>query len=207
MLTVSARQGISCMAATPHFYPLETSLEQFLKCRAKAVDKLQAAWRPEFPTLLMGAEVYYFSGISHAGGLEPLRIEGTPLLLLEMPLCTWSDRMVAEIKTLQNRSGFTILLAHIERYLHFQRRAVWDELLEAGVLMQCNAKFFLRWNTKHKAMRLFDTGRVHLLGSDCHNIVDRAPCMADALKTMGERRVQVLEKRCQMLSKLEEAIP
>lgn len=170
-----------------------------MKRRAQAAGQLQVVWRSEFPTLLMGAEVYYFPGISHAGGLEVLRIERTPLLLLEMPLCTWSERMVAEIKILQNHPGFIILLAHIERYLHFQRRAVWDELLEAGVLMQCNAKFFLRWNTRHKAMRLFDTGRVHLLGSDCHNIAQRSPRMKDALKIMGEERIQTLENRCRTL--------
>lgn len=191
------------MAATPHFYPSETSLGRFLERRAQAIRQLQAVWRPEFPTLLMGAEVYYFPGISHAGGLEVLCIERTPLLLLEMPLCTWSERIIAEIKALQNRPGFTILLAHIERYLHAQRRAVWNELLEAGVLMQCNARFFLRWNTRRKAIRLFDTGRVHLLGSDCHNMTQRSPCMAGALKIMGEGRVQALESRCQTLLKLD----
>lgn len=199
MLAASAEQGVSCMAATPHFYPLETCPERFLERRARAAELIQAAWRPEFPKLLMGAEVCYFEGAGHAGELEALRIEGTSLLLLEMPLCTWSKRMAADVTGFQRRTGLIVLLAHVERYLHMQRRAVWDELLEAGVLMQCNAGFFFRWSTRRKAMRLFDAGRVHLLGSDCHNMAERPPRMSDALKAMGDRRVRTLEDRCRTL--------
>lgn len=204
MLAAAAGQRITHMAATPHFYPSETSPEQFLARRARAAERLRAAWQPEFPRLLLGAEVYYFEGISRVEELEALRIEGTSLLLLEMPFHTWSDRMAAEIRALHNRPGFTVLLAHIERYLRLQKGAVWDELLEAGVLMQSNASFFLRWSSKHKAIHMLDAGRIHLLGSDCHNMKERAPRMGDALAVLGEQRKQILERRCCALLELEE---
>lgn len=206
MLSSSAEQGVAFMAATPHFYPSQTRLEQFLDRRKRAAEQLRAAWRPEFPGLLLGAEVYYFEGISRAGALDALRIERTPLLLLEMPLCAWPERMLSEIKALQTRPDFTIALAHIERYLRFQTRAVWDELLEAGVLMQSNAEFFRRWKSRRKATRMFDAGRIHLLGSDCHNMGNRPPCMDEALSVIGEQRTRELARRCRELLKLEEAI-
>lgn len=206
MLAASARQGITHIAATPHFYPSQTRPEQFLDRRARAAERLQAAWRPEFPKLLPGAEVYYFEGISRAEELEALRIEGTPLLLLEMPLCAWSGRMVAEIRALHSRPGFTVLLAHMERYLRLQRGAVWDELLEAGVLMQSNASFFLRWRTRRRAVHMLDGGRIHLLGSDCHNMAQRAPRLGEALRVIGAQRNRTLERRCRALLALEEAV-
>ena len=206
MLAVSASQGISYMAATPHFYPSETSLERFLDRRKRAAERLRAVWRPAFPKLLLGAEVYFFDGISRAAEVEALRIEGTSLLLLEMPLQTWSGRMAAEVRALHGRSGCTVVLAHIERYLRLQKRAVWDELLEAGILMQSNASFFLHWSTKRKAVHMLDAGRIHLLGSDCHNLAERAPRMGDALAAIGKQRTQELERRCRILLALEEAV-
>lgn len=206
MLEASSSQGITYMAATPHFYPAEISPKQFLDRRKRAAERLRAVWRPEFPKLLLGAEVYFFDGISRAEEVEALRMEGTSLLLLEMPFHAWSDRMVAEVKALHNCSGCTVVLAHIERYLRLQKGTVWDELLEAGILMQSNASFFLHWSTKRKAVHMLDAGRIHLLGSDCHNMAERAPHMGEALAVIGEQRVQALERRCRDLLALEEAV-
>jgi len=122
MLRESARQGIRWMAATPHFYPSQNSPEQFLERRKRAADRLRERWEPEFPRLLLGAEVYYFEGISRAAGIRRLCIEETELLLLEMPFAPWTGRMVEEIYSLSRQPGITVLLAHIERYLKFQKR-------------------------------------------------------------------------------------
>ena len=62
--------------------------------------------------------------------------------------------------------------------------------LENGILMQSNADFFLPFSTRRKALRLLREGRIHLLGSDCHNTGSRAPHMAEAAsriqKHLGE---------------------
>jgi len=196
MLRASAEQGVRCMAATPHFYPAENNPERFLARRESASYRLKEAWRPGLPRLLLGAEVCYFDGMSRCEELADLRIEGTALLLLEMPFQPWTVRMTKEIRALHSRPGFTVALAHIERYLRFQKRAVWDELLEMGVLMQCNAEFFLRWNTKHRALHMLETGRIHLLGSDCHNMTTRPPRLGKAMEVIGEKRLLALEDRC-----------
>ena len=206
MLAAAAGQGVTHIAATPHFYPSQTGPEQFLDRRARAAERLRAVWRPEFPRLLLGAEVRYFEGISRAEGLEALRIEGTPLLLLEMPFQAWSARMAAEVRALHSRPGFTVLLAHVERYLRFQPGDLWEELLEAGILMQGNASFFLRWNTRRRAVRMLDAGRIHLLGSDCHNMAERAPRLGEALEAIGEQRSRALERRGRALLAPGEAV-
>lgn len=172
LLRALAAQGIDRVAATPHFYPDETSPEDFLARRAASAARLEAVWTPELPRIILGAEVYCFEGIARAA-VEDLRIQGTELLLLEMPFRAWTGRMVDEVLDLNARRGVRVLLAHIERYLRFQKQEVWDTLLEAGVLFQSNASFFLDWRTRRKALRMLKGGRIHLLGSDCHNMTAR----------------------------------
>lgn len=194
MLKVTVQQGIRQIAATPHFYPADNSPEQFLDRRAKAEKRLRDAWQPWFPELRIGAEVYYFEGMSHAEALDDLRIEGTELLLLEMPFAPWSERMVREIEEIQARSGITVLMAHIERYFRFQKSQVWEELMQTGVRMQCNAEFFLHWKTRRKALRMLKAGKIHFLGSDCHNMRSRQPVLGEALSRIGDAERQRLEE-------------
>ena len=118
ILAASRAQGIQVMAATSHFYPSENSPERYLERREHSLQKLLGALEPDMPVLLPGAEVYYFEGISTAKGIDALKITGTPLLLLEMPFGPWTDRMVGEIYALADQPGITVLLAHIERYIH-----------------------------------------------------------------------------------------
>ena len=200
MLWESARQGVSYIAATPHFYPMEYTPEQFLDRRSASVERLQSAWEPRLPELILGAEVYFFEGMSACGELGRLRLEGTDLLLVEMPFCPWTERMITELMALQRRPGIKVLLAHIERYFSFAPKAIWDELLEEGILMQCNASFFLSWKTRRKACRMLHEGRIHFLGSDSHNMSSRPPRLGDAMAVIGESGRQIIEKNtCDLL--------
>jgi len=193
MLEAMAAQGVDCVVATPHFYANENSPEKFLDRRAASAAKLREAWRPGLPVLKLGAEVYYFEGISRCGDLDALKIEGAGLLLLEMPFCRWTQRMLQEVRELR-ASGVTVLLAHIERYLRWQDGKTWDALADWGVLNQCNATFFLRWQTRKKALRMLQEGKVQFLASDSHNMDDRPPQLGAALAGLGQREREVLEK-------------
>jgi len=193
MLEALAVQGVGCVAATPHFYAGENSPEEFLNRRNAAMAKLAQVWRPGLPVLKSGAEVCYFEGISRCQGLDALKIQGTQLLLLEMPFCRWNQRMLQEVWELQT-SGVSVLLAHIERYLHWQDEQTWETLADRGVLNQCNASFFLHWRTRHKAIRMLREGKIHLLGSDSHNMDDRPPQIGEALAVLGQEERRILEE-------------
>jgi protein-tyrosine phosphatase len=108
-------------------------------------------------------------------GLKNLVIGDTKLLLLEMPMAKWSDYEVKEVIELSGMHGLTIVLAHIDRYMLMQKPAVFDKLCESGILMQVNASFFSGFMNKRKALRWLDEGRVHFIGSDCHNTTSRPP--------------------------------
>lgn len=204
MLWASARQGIGCVAATPHFYPKENSLARFLEQRKAAAEQLRAVWKPGLPKLLLGAEVYYFSGISQAERIETLCLGST--LLLEMPFCPWTDRMAAEAIALREQRRLNVVLAHTERYFRWQSEELWEKMLDRGLLMQCNASFFLNWKTRRRAQKMLAKGRIHLLGSDAHNMTSRPPRMGEVRSSIGEAGWQVLEQNAhRLLPEVEEA--
>ena len=188
MLQAQAAQGITTVIATPHFYANDESVDSFLARRDSAAARLREQLPKDgVPTLLLGAEVRYYPGISRMEGLTSLCIEGTRLLLLEMPFSHWTDSMVRELIELSGKDGICLVLAHIDRYLSQQSRAVWDTLLDNGVLMQANASFFTAFSTRRKALTLLDGGYVHLLGSDCHNMTSRPPKIGAALDGIRRR--------------------
>lgn len=203
LLETSARQGVEWIAATPHFYAVENSPGQFLRRRDEAVRRLMEAWQPTFPRLALGAEVYYFDGISRTEELDGLKLENTDLLLLEMPFSAWSSRMVAEVLDIQSRRGTQVLLAHIERYIACQKPELLHTLLASGVKIQCNADFFLNWRTKRRALRMLRQGEVHFLGSDCHNMTSRPPRLGEAMqvidKALGRVGRDILDREAEAL--------
>ena len=133
MARESARQGVRLLAATPHFYATQEDPNSFLWRREKSLALLESAWQDSFPTLLVGAEVRYFDGISRVEKIAHLTLDHTRILLLEMPFTSWSRRMVEEVLELQRSRGLQVLLAHVERYLKDQDGQVWETFRQNGV--------------------------------------------------------------------------
>lgn len=180
LLSTLSKQGVKRVAATPHFYAHMDSPERFLEKRAAAAESLELSLTSKLPEIKLGAEVFYYSGISRMEQIHKLCLEGTPMLLLEMPMSSWSASMVKEIVELNCSRGVHVVLAHIERYLSLVRDEFWDDLLQNGVMMQVNASFFLSRLTRGKAVKMLRRGKIHFLGSDCHNMETRPPRIGKA---------------------------
>lgn len=193
MLREEARQGIRAVLLTPHYYAGENSPQRFLEKREHAWEALCPYLDERCPKLYLGAEVQYFEGISSAEEIYRLRIANTNLLLLEMPFCRWSSRMLDEVLALQADGDIQVVLAHIERYLNMQSKETWQLLRDSGVWMQSNLSFFTHWKTRHKAVKMLSRGQIHFLGSDCHNMGSRRPgwdqLPAKVLSMLREGRV------------------
>lgn len=187
LLNILSSQGVTAVIATPHFYANDESVETFLKRRRESYESLCGALSSDMPKILLGAEVSYYSGISRMEGLSKLCIEGTRLLLLEMPFARWTDHTVRELKELAAQGDVTVILAHIERYIDMQGEEVFDELAEYGVIMQVNSSFFNRASTKRKALKLLKRGVIQLIGSDTHNVKLRPPTLGDAYNTIEKK--------------------
>ena len=183
MLRESKRQGVDLICATPHFYADEEDPASFLTRRDEAYACLHSAMkqtgREEFPEIRLGAEVLYFPGISVANEVRDLCLEGTPFLLIEPPMIPWSNAMLDEIELCGETLRCIPVVAHIDRYMRLLR----DETLIARtknrrMLIQANASFFLHHRSRDLALESLQNGSIHFLGTDCHNMADRAPNLA-----------------------------
>ena len=70
-----------------------------------------------------------------------------------MPFQDWSDYMIREISEIRDM-GLYPVAAHIERYIKDQPRGKIQDLMDTGILIQCNASFFLNPKTRKKAFRM-----------------------------------------------------
>jgi protein-tyrosine phosphatase len=98
----------------------------------------------------------------------------------------WSEYTIKELEDI-TLSGITLVIAHMERYIDYQSKKTIRRLYEAGILMQCNASFFIRLLTRRKALSAFKNGEIHLIGSDCHNLSSRAPRIGTAFKLIEKK--------------------
>lgn len=189
MLTLTKQQGIDFIVSTSHFYASDESPSDFLLRRNYAYQKLsEAVGNSSLPKIIPGAEVGYFEGMSDCSDLNKLKISGTPLLMVEMPVCRWSERMLSELEAIYEKQGIIPLIAHIDRYiklLHDKKLA--DKLNGLPVLIQANASFFIDKKTSRTAFSLLSKEKIHLLGSDCHNITTRRPNLGDAFKAISDK--------------------
>ena len=188
MLQTIAAQGIDHVIATPHFYAGHNTPERFFQKRNEAEKALREkmAEFPHLPTLSVGAEVYFFDGISNAEILPELAIKGTKAILIEMPVAPWSERNLSELNEIYENRGLIPIIAHIDRYIRpFRTKKIADVFVDLPVLVQANADFFLQKKTRCLALRLLSENKIHLLGSDCHNLKTRPPNLGVALEAIN----------------------
>ena len=199
MLEMEAEQGVEAVYATPHFYAHRRNVEGFLKRREQSYGQVKQllASRSGLPQVRAGAEVYYFHGMGRANQLPALCIEGTRVLLLEMPFEQWTDSVYRDVADIVRRWELKVVLAHVERYIDFQKdRSVWNEVMELPVTIQMNAGNFLQFGLKRRwCMNLLTSDERTIIGTDCHNLVSRPPNLGQARSYIEKRAGrEVLER-------------
>lgn len=203
MLRALYAQGVRTVVATPHFYADSDTPARFLARRQKALRSLLPSLEEEdeLPQLKMGAEVHYFSGMSESDSLMELTLSGGRAMLVEMPFGPWTDGMYRELEDIYTRRGIIPVIAHVERYLRpLQSAKLLDRLGQTPALLQVNASFITAGRV---GMRYLKQGKIHLLGSDSHNMTDRAPNMGPALERirqkLGSETLEEMNRRAKCL--------
>lgn len=190
MLELEAEQEIRYVVATPHFYAQHDDPERFLRKRKAAEEQLREAleMRGDLPAISVGAEVYFFSGMSHSDILPYLTIGEKRCILIEMPNAPWSESMYRELAEIRDRRDLIPIIAHVDRYISpFRTYGIPERLEQLPVLVQANASFFLNRKTRGMAMKMLREDRIHLLGSDCHNLSSRLPNLGPAVELIEQR--------------------
>lgn len=185
ILTRMKESGIDGVAATPHFYASQTSPDAFFEKRNEAHQKLMPYLDEQFPGIRLGAEVFYYDGISRMERILDFRIQGTAILLLELPFGPWSTRVIRELYALSQIPDLRLMIAHTERYLGYQSKETLREFDSIPLIRQSNAEYILSKKDRRKAIRQYKEGEIQLLASDCHNPEDRSPNLAEGLMELG----------------------
>ena len=95
MLRLEKEQGIRHVVATPHFYPSYDNPSHFLakRDRAEALLRREMEEYTDLPEITVGAETYFFRGMSESDLLSQLTIHGKRCILIEMPNGHWTNEM------------------------------------------------------------------------------------------------------------------
>lgn len=179
MIAKLSAQGAEKIVCTPHYYSDSISLSDFLQKRDAAAAKLKAALPPGSPEIRLGAEVYISKYLFSNDDLSPIKIEGTDYALIEHSFSEeFSERACNRLIDLICDHGITPILAHIERYKSLMDKPdKLDYLISLGCIAQVNISSFAdeSRHIKKKLFKYLESGKITLIGSDCHNMSSRPP--------------------------------
>lgn len=194
MIRMAWEDGTRALILTPHCYGRygKNSMPRIREAFADFKQTVEA----EFPEmeLYLGSEVRYESVVPEelAGGAVQT-LNGSHYVLLEFGGGCLHSQVLNGVSACIY-SGFTPVIAHVERYDIFHRDAgLIDEVLRQGALIQINAESILGvqgLRIKHFCHRLLRSGRVHFVASDGHHMDRRSPllhkCWEKVSKKYGE---------------------
>lgn len=170
MLNILEKENVKLVCLTSHFYAFNESIDDYIARRDKAFKELKYKGKL---ILKLGAEIRFYRGISVSEDIDKLLLEGTNILLIELPfLEPITKTMIDEIIRLKEK-GYDIVLAHIERY-HLNKKTL-NYLRKYGIKMQMNIDAVKGFFSRRKALNLIKEGYIYYLGTDCHNLADRKP--------------------------------
>ena len=174
MIEIMKAQGVERIVATSHFYAhREKSVAEFLKKRQAAFDKIRD--KAAVKEIYLGAEVAIENGISELADIEKLAVEGTRMILLELPYRAYSKWMSEEIYNIGAEFNLKVMLAHVHRYLEYYSKDELEGILSTKAVMQINNEAFAGWREKKLVKRIIADEKRFAFGSDAHNLDDRKP--------------------------------
>ncbi len=186
VLRQSRLQGVELILATPHFYIEDVqSVHKFLHIRKHAYKKLQAALSAEspdeVPQILLGAEVLLTPEIPYLEDLEKLCIEGTNLILLELPFQPWSEWVYRALFYIISERNLQPIIAHLDRYISINKNNL-HYILSMEVYIQINADSICNYFLFRQIKKWYRDGIPLLIGSDVHNCTSRQTYFGKATK-------------------------
>lgn len=187
LLDLFAEKGTDIVVATPHFYCEEQSISRFLEKRNKAYEELKPHLKPEHPQIILGAEVLYSPVLVGKDDIAKLAIQGTDFVLFEMPYQKLTEDIVNNVSKIVDFMDIKLVIAHIERYLHFTSFSELSNLMNLDVLGQINVKSLMKSSSKRACFKLIKNGYVHALGTDYHRIDKPSALIDDAYEILDKK--------------------
>lgn len=206
MLQDSFSQGVRVCALTPHcIIHKKEDIDKFLSNREKSFAELRKALvgNENCPKLLLGAEIYFDNDINSYEGIEKLCLEGTDYIMLEFPVDRFNPLWAEWIYNL-NRKGIKVLVAHVDRYMHWEKMI--DDFKGLDVEYQVNASRFISFSDRKLVKRLVEKGYRYIVSSDMHNMKARKCNMRQsyekAMKKYPEKAVDFFMNNAARITKI-----
>lgn len=201
-------QGCEAIILTPHYYSDSISYSDFVANRDRALADLKAALGYDAPKLIPAAEVYITPYLFNYDNLDKLIIGNSKYALIEHPFsCSFGESTYDRLLNLYYDYGIKPILAHIERYpALMENPSLIDDYIDMGCLIQVNISSFVdgRKSARKKLFKYLETGRIHLIGSDCHNLTTRPPEYSAGVKEIvdryGNEALDILEANAKLLT-------
>lgn len=181
-------QGVDKVVFTSHYYGRKRSPKQFLEARADALCRIKDLI-PEGMETYLGAEVHFAAEMAASDeSICSMAIGDTRYILAELPFTTaWNKGLWRRLEDFISSTDYIPVIAHVERYDEAQKKpALLSELVDMGCLLQVNTQAFLKKEDSAMAFALLEHGLVHCLGTDTHNMRERAPKYAAAKEAIEE---------------------
>ena len=174
MVEMMKKQGVQRICATPHFYAhREKSVTEYLKKRQAAFEQIQG--QTAVTDIHLGAEVAIEHGISELPDIEKLAIQGTRIILLELPYRPYEKWMSEEIYNIAAEFKLKVMLAHVHRYRPYYSKEELEAILHCNAIYQINNEAFTSWKEKRIAKKVMAEHTHFAFGSDAHNTSSRKP--------------------------------
>lgn len=176
---------------TPHFYNKRTSIEQFLENRRLKAQELSTYLENNnipIPDYHLGAEVYLSTSTNSVDDLEKLCIQGTELILVEMPYKECSNWVTNVIYNMTFERKLMPIIAHLDRYVGLGGyKTIIDAIIKMDIPVQINAEAFMQRDTRKLIKRLIKSNSTIILGSDVHNLSNRNYILNEAKKISDKK--------------------
>ena len=208
LLEKEAADGIRQIALTSHFNPIDDKISEFRIRREVSFRQLNkvienSSLKGIFD-LRPAAEIRYNPSLLEMDELDQLCIAGTKVLLIEFSTQHYPE-FVQDIFYRLQAKGYTILMAHVERFPWLREKPeILYDLVCGGAYAQVNADSIVNSKSTYAFIkRMMDCGLIHCLGTDTHNMEKRPPHMKEAEKIIkkdqGEDVVSYVNEIAQSL--------
>ncbi|MBE6817185.1 MAG: hypothetical protein E7520_05740 [Ruminococcaceae bacterium] len=202
-------QGAKKIVLTPHYYSDTISLDDFLRRREASYNALVKELPSGYPTLYPAAEVYISPYLFNNDNIDELKIAGSDYVLIEHPFSSpFGEAEYDKLMNLYCDYRVRPVLAHIERYAALMEdKYKLDDFIEMGCLTQVNIGTFADAprGVRKKLLKLLQNGKIHLIGSDAHNLDSRPPEYENGInaivKKCGQEAVDTLIQNANILVK------
>lgn len=197
LLEQEKANGVDYVICTPHFYTDFFDFDEHIKKAKKAFNELSS--HVEFldlPKIYLGYEVAYFLNMHRSTAIEQCTLGNSNYLLLELPFSMPLNKdMLNDIEKLSEDVGFSVIIAHIERYSHDKLYKKLLSLVKNNiVLAQINAESLFADHHKRCVEKLLKANLVSFVASDTHSVENRPVKISRCLREIKTKYPRAYER-------------